>query len=160
MSVSHKYKMLRNYTPHDAERLAAVYRDAVRSIGPQAYSPHQVEVWAAYPEDIEEFRGRLSRGHTLVAEIDGEVVAFGQIEPSDHIAFLYCVGRESRKGICSEILHVLEQYAHSHGVSELDTDASRISRPFFEKHGFCVIEVEHVVRLGVNFERFRMKKKK
>lgn len=63
--------MLRSFSPRDAELLAKVYRDAVRTLGPQAYTEEQVSTWALYPEDIDEFRTRLSRGLTLVAEDQG-----------------------------------------------------------------------------------------
>jgi putative acetyltransferase len=151
--------MLRRFEPKDAEALAVVYRDAVRTVGPVAYTEEQVESWAKYPEDIEEFRARLSRGVTLIAEEDGSVVAFGQLEPDDHLAFLYCSGRFCRKGIGAEIYRALEAHALQKGVPAISTDASRISRPFFAKHGYSVVEVEHVVRSGIEFERFRMLKK-
>jgi putative acetyltransferase len=151
--------MLRQFKPEDAEALAVVYRDAVRTVGPVAYTKEQVESWARYPEDIEEFRARLSRGVTLIAEEDGFVVAFGQLEPDDHLAFLYCSGRFCRKGIGAEIYRALEAHAWQKGVSAISTDASRISRPFFARHGYSVVEVEHVVRSGIEFERFRMLKK-
>jgi len=44
--------MIRHYQPDDAEALATVYRDAVQHIGPLAYTPEQVRVWAMYPEDL------------------------------------------------------------------------------------------------------------
>ncbi len=107
--------MLRAFLPSDAEPLARVYRDAVRGLGVQAYTPAQVEVWALYPDDLAEFGGRLARGVTLVAEVAGRVVA-------------------------------------------IHTEASRISRPFFEKQGYTLVEIERVDRFGVEFERFRMRK--
>lgn len=149
---------LRPFLKSDAEALARVYRDAVRTIGPGMYSARQVEVWALYPDDMEEFRDRLSRGLTLVAEEAGEMVAFGQLDPIDHVAFLYCAGAFSRRGLASAIYEHLEHQAASSGVTTLTTDASRISRPFFEKKAFVVRAVEHPLRLGVEFERFRMTK--
>jgi len=151
--------MLRKFTAHDAEALADVYRDSVRTIGPQAYAKEQVDAWAVYPEDIEEFRSRLSRGLTLVAIEDNQIVGFGQLEPDDHLAFLYCSGRYSRKGIGATIYRALEAHALTNGTFQIHTEASRISRPFFEKHGFSVVEVERVIRFGIEFERFRMVKK-
>ena len=152
--------MIRSFITRDAEVLAEVYRDAVRVIGPQAYTPEQVAAWARYPDDLEEFRSRMSRGLTLVAEERDRVVAFGQIEPDDRLAFLYCRGCVSRKGIGSQLYRALEAHAFAKGVSGIHTEASRISRPFFEKHGYAVLEIEHVVRYGVEFERFRMSKKR
>jgi putative acetyltransferase len=153
-----KKSMLRSFNPEDAEALADVYRDAVRTIGPQAYTEQQVSMWALYPDDIDEFRARLSRGLTLVAEEKGLVVAFGQLEPDDHLAFLYCSGSHCRRGIGSTIHRELEAHAFQKGVVRIHTEASRISRPFFAKHGYEVMEVEKAVRFGVEFERFRMTK--
>ncbi len=150
--------MIRAFILTDAEALAEVYRDAVRSIGSNAYTAEQVSAWAVYPDDIEEFRSRLSKGLTLVAEKDGKIVAFGHLEPDDHLAFLYCRGVNSRQGIGSEIYQMLERHSFDRGVRAIHTEASRISRPFFEKHGYTLSEVEHVVRFGVEFERFKMQK--
>jgi putative acetyltransferase len=152
--------MLRSFNPEDAEPLAEVYRDAVRTIGPHAYTEQQVNTWALYPDDIDEFRARLSRGLTLVAEEEGRVVAFGQLELDDHLAFIYCLGSHCRKGIGSAIYRELEAHAFQKGVVRIHTEASRISQPFFSKHGYEVIEVERAVRFGVEFERFRMAKPK
>jgi len=151
--------MIRPFASSDAEALARVYRDAVRTIAPQAYTAEQVSAWALFPDDLDDFRIRMGRGVTLVAEEASHVVAFGQLEPDDHLDFLYCCGDTSRKGIGSAIYRFLEAHALAKGVLEIHTEASRISRPFFEKHGYLVAEVEHVIRFGVEFERFRMTKK-
>lgn len=150
--------MLRAFLPSDAEHLAWVYRDAVRGLGVQAYTPAQVEVWALYPDDLAEFGGRLARGVTLVAEVAGRVVAFGQLEPDDHLAFLYCAAAHARRGVATAIYAALEAQAVSRGVAAIHTEASRISRPFFEKQGYTLVEIERVDRFGVEFERFRMRK--
>jgi len=151
--------MLRKFTANDAEPLADDYRDSVRMIGPQAYTQEQLDAWAIYPVDIEEFRSRLSRGLTLVAEVENRIAGFGQLEPDDHVAFLYCAGRYSRKGIGAKICRALEAHALAMGTFPIHTEASRIGRLFFEKHGYSVVEVERVIRFGIEFERFRMVKK-
>lgn len=148
--------ILRPYDRSDAAALAAVYRDAASVIGRQAYDAEQVRVWSLYPDDIEEFRTRLARGLTLVAQADESVAAFGQLEPDDHIAFIYCASAYARRGFASAIYDRLEAHARTQGASILTTDASRISRPFFEKQGFKVTAIEHTLRSGVQFERFRM----
>jgi len=151
--------MIRPFVSSDVEALARVYRNAVRTIAPQAYTAEQVSAWALFPDDLEEFRIRMGRGVTLVAEEAGHIVAFGQLEPDDHLDFLYCCGDASRKGVGSAIYRALETHAMAKGVKEIHTDASRISRPFFEKHGYFLVEIEHVIRFDVEFERFRMTKK-
>ncbi|MBW8782528.1 MAG: GNAT family N-acetyltransferase [Verrucomicrobia bacterium] len=144
--------------PADAEAIAGVYRDAVRRIGPVAYSEDQVEAWARHPLDINEFRIRLSRGVTLVMEEASKIIAFGQLEPYHHIAFLYTDGAHNRQGVGSQIYDALEQCAQLQHVSEIQTEASRISRPFFQKKGYEVVKAETVIHFGVEFERFQMAK--
>ena len=150
---------LRPYQKADAEAAARVYRDAATNIGCAAYDAEQVRVWALYPDDMEEFRNRLCQGVTLVAEEGAKLVAFGQLDPVDHIAFIYCASDFSRRGIASAIYQQLEQHAIASGVTTLTTEATRVSRSFFEKKGFVVFATERPLRLGVEFERFRMVKK-
>jgi putative acetyltransferase len=149
---------LRRFQPNDAEKLADVYRDAVRTIGSQAYDPPQIDAWVRSPEDIERFRTALSMGLTVIAEEAGEPIGFGQLSPPDHLALLYCVGRVSRRGLGSLIYDELEREAIRMGSTLIKLEASRISRAFFEKKGYHVFETEISVFLGVQFERFRMSK--
>jgi len=149
---------MRAFKPVDAERVAAVLKDAVRQIGPQVYTPEQVEAWARNPIDMEDFRTRLSRGHTLVVEEGGRIIAFGQLEPANHLAFIYTEAKYSRNGIGSWIYDQLELSAREQKAVSIHTEASRISRTFFERKGYRVVEVEMVVHFGVSIERFRMEK--
>ncbi|HEY9605746.1 MAG TPA: GNAT family N-acetyltransferase [Allocoleopsis sp.] len=150
--------LLREYQPSDAESLAAIYRDAVIGIGSSAYDDKQIEAWSSYPEDIEEFRRVLSEGLTIVVLHDGKLVAFGQLNPLARIAFVYTASQFARLGYATEIYKRLEAKAIEQAVQRLYTEASRISKHFFLKMGFCVVEAEIVYRKGVQLERFKMAK--
>ena len=149
---------LRMYRPDDAEVLAGIYQDAVRTIGPQAYDEKQIEAWARSPEDLDRFRLVLSLGVTLIAEEDGDAIAFGQFCPPDHLSLLYCRGRAARRGVGSLIYDELERRAIAGGAGEIRLEASHISRPLFEKKGFKLVSVETSVFKGVEFKRFIMSK--
>ena len=149
---------IRRYIPEDAEAIAWLYEKSVREIAIEKYTPEEVEAWASYADEIEELRHRLAEGLTLVVEAGGMLVSFGQLKPLDHIAFLYTLKDYSRKGIASGIYKRLEDHAAMKGAECLTTDASRISKPLFEKLGFrleCPV-VER--RKGVDIECFKMKK--
>lgn len=150
--------MLRDYLPTDAESLAAVYRDAARNLGRQGYTDAQTRVWALHPEDLEQFRAALSAGRTICAVVDGSPVAFGQLHPADHLAYLYCHSAHARRGYASTILANLEAHAVANRVSTLQVEASGVARPFFARLGYRVIEEERPVRHGLEFPRFKMKK--
>lgn len=149
---------IRKYQSSDAEILAAIYRDAVIGIGSTAYNAKQIEVWSSFPEDLEEFRHLLSQGLTIVALDKEELVAFGQLNPLNHVAFLYTATRVSRKGYATQIYQQLEDYAITQNVRRLHTEASHISKHFFLKMGFSVVEMEIVDRKNTQFERFKMQK--
>lgn len=151
---------IRSYHPDDTDALAEVYRDSVRGIGPQAYGPEQIAMWSAWPDNLQEFEACLALGLTLVAEVDGRVVALGQLHPVNHIVLLYCSTAHARRGIASAIYARLEEHAYAAGVTEITTNASRLSRPLFEKQGFTVVKVESAHRSGVEFERFKMVKQR
>ena len=149
---------LRDYLPTDAESLAAVYRDAARNLGRQRYTDAQTSAWALHPEDLEQFRVALSAGQTICAVVDGSPVAFGQRNPADHLAYLYCHSAHARRGYASAILAALEARAAADRVSTLQVEASGVARPFFERHDYLVVEEEHPIRHGLEFLRFKMRK--
>lgn len=149
--------LLREYQAADAEALSTVYRDAVIGTGSSAYDPTQIKVWSAYPDDMKEFRKLLSLGLTLVAMEESRCVAFGQLN-LDRIAFLYTATDRARCGYATAIYRRLQAHAMEQGVRRLRTEASRISKHFFLKMGFQLVETEIVDRKDVPFERFRMEK--
>jgi putative acetyltransferase len=149
---------LRNYTPPDAEGLVEVYRDAARVLGRQAYTDEQTRVWAMHPEDLEQFRSALSEGFAICAVVDGSPVAFGELNPVDHIAYLYCHSAYSRRGFGSAILARLEEYAKSNLAPAIRVEASCVARLFFERFGYRIVAEERPIRHRVEFLRFKMEK--
>lgn len=150
--------LIRSYQPDDAEALVAVFQDAVIHTGIQAYSAEQTAIWASYPDEIESFRQQLSRGLTLVAVLDHKPVAFGQLDPIDYIAFLYTASFVGRSGCATAIYQQLEARSIAQQATCIRTAASRISKHFFLKVGFDLVETEWVDRKGVLLERFKMEK--
>ncbi|MDZ8118864.1 GNAT family N-acetyltransferase [Pontiella agarivorans] len=146
------------YRNCDCDKVIEIYRTAALYLGRQAYTDEQVQAWATYPEDPREFRRTLLQGLTLCAVEDGIPVAFGQLNPTDHIAFLYCHPRFARRGYASSLLHKLESAALKQNAPLIRTEASAISRPLFEKNGFRVLAEERPVRRGIEFLRYRMEK--
>lgn len=150
--------VLRPYRPDEAGALAALYRDSARALGSTAYAPEQVAAWAASAEDEAAFAARLADGTTLVAERDGQVAAFGQLHPGDHLALLYTAPAHARRGLGHRLAAALEDLARDAGHERIHTTASRLSRPLFAARGWTLDEVEQSLHRGVLFERYRMSK--
>ncbi|NEO92361.1 MAG: GNAT family N-acetyltransferase [Moorea sp. SIO3G5] len=150
--------LIRNYQVSDANAVMDVYKNAIMGIASEAYDSKQVEIWSSYPQDIDQFTKRLSMGITLVAVDGNKVGAFGQLHPANHIDLLFTAKDYSRQGYATAIYQQLEDEALKQGVNCLYTEASKISKYFFLKQGFTIIEPETVLLRGVGFERFRMEK--
>lgn len=151
--------LIRPVTPEDTLALAAIYRDAVFGIGATAYAAEQVAVWATFPDDLAAFGKLLSQGYALVAEIDGAPAAFCHLHPLNHVSLLYTATRHARMGLATAVYLGIEEVARREDQTVLTTDASKLSRPFFECHGFVVRRTEQTIRQGVAFERYQMVKR-
>ncbi|HKT95820.1 MAG TPA: GNAT family N-acetyltransferase [Paraburkholderia sp.] len=140
----------------DAAPLASLFRDAILTLTAPHYDAGQRAAWAAVADDLGAFDARLARGMTLVGECAGEPVAFGQLFPSDHVEMLYVAPGWTRRGLASALIARFETLAREARASTLDTDASALARPVFERAGFSLVAAERVWRGSVSLPRFHL----
>ncbi|MFA9441924.1 GNAT family N-acetyltransferase [Uliginosibacterium sp. sgz301328] len=146
----------RDYRASDAEEVRQVFRAAVLETGLAAYTPEQVQAWAARADDAAAFAAQRDAGWVRVAFDDDGIIGFGQIDMPGHVAMLFTHPRASRRGVARALLDDLVMLAEAMGARSVTVDASRVARPFFARHGFGEISSE-VVTLGDQaLERFRM----
>ncbi|MCC5024008.1 MAG: GNAT family N-acetyltransferase [Candidatus Synoicihabitans palmerolidicus] len=151
---------MRAATSDDLPFLKEVYIDAGESMGPESYTPNQVKAWAHWPNaEPAVFRQRVTAGHTWVVEMEGEIIAFAEFTPPDHLDFLYTRSAHCRCGFATMLHQRLEAIARDLGAPWLRTEASYISRPVCNQFGYRVTEIERVERWGETFTRFKMIKR-
>ena len=91
---------------------------------------------------------------TLVAEENGVITGFGDMDSSGYLDRLYVHRDFQGKGIASVLCDRLEA-----SVSCLiTTHASITARPFFEKRGYRLIKEQQVERQGILLTNFVMEK--
>ena len=151
---------VREATAADVPALAALYAAAVRAAGPVHYDPAQVDAWAAFADEAR-FRRFVLVPLTLVADDtsagdESGITGFAGLRKDGHVTALYVHPDRMRRGIASALLRAVIERAEAHGLRRLTTDASKVSRPVFARHGFQVEAVETVERRGATFERYRM----
>ncbi len=150
---------LRILRPSDLDQLILLYQDAVMSQAVRLYSPDQIAAWVEHASHGNGVAMALERGHGLgshpINQPD-QLEAFGILEPADRLSLLYSRGLASRRGLASTILEQLEAHARRHGVTQLRTEASQLSRPLLLRRGWQVEAAETVQLQGVSFERWRM----
>ncbi len=149
---------LRQYKAKDLAAVANVFTDAVHGLAGTHYGPSQRAAWAPKPPDLNVWAARLQGLTTLLAESERGLAGFLSFEANGHIDLLFTAPRYARHGVASALYAHAEATLRQAGVAELFTEASLVSRPFFEKHGYRVEEEQVVVRNGVKLNRFAMRK--
>jgi putative acetyltransferase len=148
--------ILRSAVEGDLPALLEVFETSVRTLGPQHYSPAQVEAWAYFARETERFRGRTLGAWTVVAEERASVLGFATLEPDGELGLLFVRPEAGRRGIGSALVMAVLEEARGRGMSRVHTVAGEFSQGLFRKHGFQLVEQERVKRRGAKFTRYRM----
>lgn len=151
---------LRRYRPADAAALADLYARSVRHYGPRAYTPAQVEVWAA-TADIARTAARCSDGRWVVVAQDaaGTVLGFAELEADGHLDMLYVAPDAEGLHVGARLYAALETHARNQGMRRLFVEASELARPLFERRGFTLLGRNDLVLDGVGIHNYRMEKR-
>ncbi len=146
---------IRNYTPADCRSLLGLFYDTVHTVNAQDYSKEQLDAWADGRPDMEKWERSLKEHFTLVAELDGKIVGFGDIAPDGYLDRLYVHRDFQGMGIATALCDRLEA-----GFSRVTTYASITARPFFMKRGYRALRENIVERGGVKLKNHLMEKLK
>lgn len=149
---------IRLFHKEDANQVAQLFHDTIREISIHDYSLSQVKVWA--PDDIH-FRNWAkvcSERFTYVADDEGVIAGFGELEPNGHIDCFFCHKDYQRMGVGSQIYGAIEAKARELGISRLYVEASITAKPFFLHKGFSVIRERRVECRGETFINYAMEK--
>lgn len=93
-----------------------------------------------------------------VAEDDGTITGFGELEADGHIDCFYCHKNYQRRGIGRQIYQAIEAQAIQLDLDRLWVEASITAKPFFEQMGFTVVQEQSVARRGQTFINYVMQK--
>ena len=146
---------LRDYTKTDCAELAELFYDTVHTVNAKDYTQEQLDAWATNRVNLEAWNESFQAHHTVVAEMDGKIVGFGDMDETGYLDRLYVHKDYQRRGVATAICDVLEQNAKA---VEFTTHASITARPFFEKRGYTARREQQVQRRGVWLTNFVMKK--
>jgi putative acetyltransferase len=136
----------RPYLPADAARCAAIFRDAIEFSAADDYDDDQRAAWARRADDESAFGAKLAGELTIVATLQGFVVAFASLKGADELDMLYVDPAAGRQGVGSALIDALSRLAKSHGAKRVTAQASDASKPLFDRLGF-VAERRSLVQL-------------
>ena len=149
--------IFRKYAKTDCAELAELFYDTVHTVNAKDYTREQLDAWATGEINLEEWDESFQAHLTVVAEMDDQIVGFGDMEETGYLDRLYVHKDYQRRGVATAICDALEQNTKA---EELTTHASITARPFFEKRGYTVVREQQVERRGELLTNFVMRKER
>lgn len=150
---------IRPARPGDAAAQSELYRRSVAVLGSRDYSPVQVAAWLRLCPPPEEFAQLARDGRrTLVAEKDGTLQGFADVEPDGHINFFYCAPEAAGKGVAALLYTKLEATAKRQKIVRLYAEASEAAHRFFLRQGFTTLRQRDFEIGGVAIHNYAVEK--
>ncbi len=150
---------LRNYKTEDISPVVNLFRDTVHTINAKDYTEDQLNAWAPEHIDAELWSVKLSQHYTLIAECDGVICGFGDMDDTGYFDHLFVHKDYQGQGIATKIAAVIERYAQKKGFTIITVAASITAQPFFLKRGYTVVREQKVEYNGQTFTNYFMEKR-
>jgi putative acetyltransferase len=143
----------------DVEYLLNCFNSAVTHIDEQVYSNEQKRAWVRKGRNnYEIWLQRIENQYFVIAESEEKIISFVSISLEGYVDLLFTHPDFQRRGIADTLYNQAENYLREMGVTKLDTHASAVSRPFFEKKGFVLQEEKNLELYGVTISNFYLTK--
>ena len=146
---------IRRYRSEDCRRLTELFYDTVHSVNARDYAPEQLDAWAIGQPDLEAWDRSLHAHESFVAEENGVIIGFGDIDQSGYLDRLFVDKDHQGRGVATALCDALEAAVRAEHYT---THAPITARPFFEKRGYHVVRQQRVERQGVSLTNFVMEK--
>jgi len=149
---------IREFQPADLLEIMRLFHDSVHQIASRDYTAEQIDAWAPKVPDEARWLEKLRSTFAYVADANGQIVGFANLERSGRVDCLYTHYMHQGVGIASRLLSEIETRARALGARRLFTEASLTARPFFQRRGFRVVRENEVERLGVRMRNYIMER--
>lgn len=146
---------IREYKSSDCNEIADLFYNTVHFINSKDYTEDQLNVWATGNIDIDEWNESLLNNYTLIAEENGIIIGFGDIDDKGYLDRLYVHKDYQNIGVATALCDRLEK---KYEVERITTHASITAKSFFEKRGYRVVKKQFVERNGVRLINYIMER--
>ena len=148
---------VRRYRTGEEDELWRLRSDTTRIVIGKDYTEAQVRRWA--PDQIEpDWSEKIRQKNPFVAEHDGQIVGFAELEADGHINDFYCHHQWQRRGVGTSLQVAVEQEAHRLGIGTLFLESSVTAHRFFLNQGFEITETKDNLICGSLARQYIMRK--
>ena len=141
--------------------LRRVFASSVHMLAARDYRPEQLAAWAPHDHDAAQWADRMQRIQRIqpfVAELDGTVAGFADVQSSGYIELFFVSGDHAGRGVATALMAHLEASAQAQGLAALHANVSLRAERFFLASGFVIEVRQEVERAGVMLRNARMRK--
>ena len=150
---------IREYQVADAPKLWALFFNTVRKVNINHYSQAQVEAWAPSDFSLEVWQNKMEKIRPFVAELDGVVVGYTDLQDSGLIDHFFCHHEYQGRGVGRQLMSHILDLANQRGLEKVISEVSITARPFYEHFGFCVVNEQTITVRGQTMNNFVMEKR-
>ncbi|WP_371188778.1 GNAT family N-acetyltransferase [Thalassotalea maritima] len=149
---------IRPYAEHDAKALWDIHFHTIQHINIGDYSQAQVEAWAPENKDFSLWQTRMQRLSPFIAEIDGVIVGYSDLQTDGLIDHFFCHHEYQGQGVGKALMkHILET-GKVRGLKRFYSQVSITAKPFYQHFGFDVVKAQEVEIRGQVLNNFVMEK--
>jgi len=149
---------IRNYKKTDLDALWNIHYHTIRYINIRDYSQEQVEAWAPDSFDKHIWEKRLNGLSPFVAEIDGVIVGYTDLQINGLIDHFFCHHKYQGKGVGRALMTHVLSIGKERNIKRYYSEVSITARPFYEHFGFSVAKDQVMEIRGQKLRNFVMEK--
>jgi putative acetyltransferase len=139
---------IREFQFGDEAALHQVFISAIHGVAINDYTLAQVEAWAPRNLDPVLWSDRMRGIAPFVAEVDGKLIAYADVQADGYIDHFFVSAPFARKKVGSKLMSRIHEEAEIKGIRELTSDVSRTAQPFF-----CALGILRGGRTLASYER-------
>lgn len=111
------------------------------NINIQHYTKEEVEDWASCGDDPARWKESLSHNQYIGAFDENDcLVGFSSMNKEGYLHSMFVHKDWQGKGVATQLLFEIETLAQQFNVTDITSEVSLTTRPFFEKKGYKVIK--------------------
>lgn len=143
---------LRTATVIDIPAIISMYKDTVRTVNANDYTPDQINVWAEGAENKARWESAVAEQYFILAEEhttpglkpglslkkEGSkiITGFASITKDGYLDFMYVNKDYQHRGVASLLLNEIEKKAAEQNNKEIYSHVSKTAKGFFLKRGY------------------------
>ncbi len=150
--------LIRAYQPEDVPQIVQIFYNTIHRVNCRDYSEAQLNAWAPAVPDAEQWIRRYDTRRCFIADQEGVITGFAELEDNGHIDCFYCHHECQRQGVGRRLYERIEEEGRLLQLNHLFVEVSITARPFFERMGFHILHENQIVRENVLITNFSMEK--